>query len=130
MENSQLTITITASDIKASEFKKFFDTNFDESVLTSKIETVEKVGRSALTDFIYFAFQNEVSKSIMCAILFEIIKFYFLKLKNSFGAKPKAVIKLKNDIVINVNFTMSDDDIKKNLLESIENNLKSIHFDN
>ena len=79
MENSQLAITITASDVKASEFKKFFDTNFDELVLTSKIEKVEKIGRSSLTDFIYFVFQNEVSKSIMCDSLFEIIKFYFLK---------------------------------------------------
>ena len=129
MENFPLIITLSADDIQPAEFVSFIESNY-ENIVSTSIQTHEKEGRNATEEFMKLVFSEGMAVNLLSSIIFETVKFSFMKLKATFfDAKPKAVITLKNGKKIELPATMSEVEINAELTDCLQKGVLSIRFD-
>lgn len=122
-------ILLIADDITSKEFDVYINSQSYTSQISTELLTVKKEGKSLIVDTLVILFSDDISKNIVAAILYDLIKFGLASLNNFFAAKPVAKIELKNGIKIELPHTLSQEEVYIELQKCLALGIKSIHFE-
>ena len=130
MNNTYTPIAIVADDISAEDFLQFINEKYKNESLSASIQSQTKEGRSALGDFLVLVMASDLISDLSKNVLYDVLKFGFLRLGQIFGSKPMAIIKMKNGIETRIPGSLTNEDIRSKIIDVLlEGDITSIHFD-
>lgn len=128
MNNQTYRITLLADDISDEEFEAYLKKDAIFSLICTTVPPKE--GRSLSEFLLALVTLKELSSGVLGNALYDLIKWSFQKLNESFGAKPNASVKMKNGNSYVIDRNMSNEDIREQIMDCLlEGEVESIHFD-
>jgi hypothetical protein len=130
MTNILPPISLYADDISTSDFISFLNENYPNNSFETVVLNREKKGRDGFGDFVQLLNTNVIVSTLFLNMVYDILKFGFLKLKKIPNSKPVVTIIMENGTETKIPMSLSNEEMRLEIVLLLsKGDIKSIEFD-
>ena len=130
MTNIYPPISLYADDISASDFISFLNETYPPDSFEAVVLNREKKGRDGFGDFVQLLNTNVIVSTLFLNMVYDILKFGFLKLKKITNSKPFATVTMENGTETRIPMSLSNEEMRLEIVLLLsKGDIKSIEFD-